>query len=198
MSKIISTPIDVAAAREQFVGLGKSYPPHPDVAVEPVVIAGVRCFWLTPDNVSGDEIVIYFHGGGYIYGSFASHGAMVSHIAHVRAKGAVRRLLVGAGTSVSEGNRGSGRGDQPVAPRRPNGAVRICRRQRRRRLGVRRRPRRASARRSSTGLPRSYLAVDGPVRPEPELCRQCGCGPDHHQRIFGIRSKAVPRRSLCE
>jgi acetyl esterase/lipase len=82
MSKSISTPIDVAAAREQFVGLGKSYPPHPDVAVEPVVIAGVRCFWLTPDNVSGDEIIIYFHGGGYIYGSFASHGAMVSHIAH--------------------------------------------------------------------------------------------------------------------
>ena len=31
MSKTISTPIDVAAAREQFVGLGKSYPPHPDV-----------------------------------------------------------------------------------------------------------------------------------------------------------------------
>jgi acetyl esterase/lipase len=82
MSKNISTPLDIAAAREQFDGLGKSYPSHPDVAVEPVQIAGVQCFWLTPDNVSGDEIVVYFHGGGYIYGSFASHGAMVSHIAH--------------------------------------------------------------------------------------------------------------------
>ena len=82
MSKSISTPIDIATAREQFAGLGKSYPSHPDVAVEPVVITGVQCFWLTPDNVSGDEIVIYFHGGGYIYGSFVSHGAMVSHIAH--------------------------------------------------------------------------------------------------------------------
>ena len=82
MSKNISTPVNVATAREQFVGLGKSYPPRPDVAVEPVMIAGVQCFWLKPDNVSGDEIVIYFHGGGYIYGSFVSHGAMVSHIAH--------------------------------------------------------------------------------------------------------------------
>jgi len=82
MTKSISTPLDVAAAREQFVGLGRSYPPHPDVAVEPALIAGVKSFWLTPDNVSGDEIVVYFHGGGYIYGSFASHGPMVSHIAH--------------------------------------------------------------------------------------------------------------------
>ncbi len=41
MTKSISTPLDVAAAREQFVGLGRSYPPHPDVAVEPALIAGV-------------------------------------------------------------------------------------------------------------------------------------------------------------
>jgi acetyl esterase/lipase len=82
MRKSISTPVDVAAAREQFDSLGRSYPSHPDVAVEAVLIAGVPCLWLTPDNASGDEIVVYFHGGGYIYGSFASHGAMVSHIAY--------------------------------------------------------------------------------------------------------------------
>jgi len=68
--------------RKQFNSLGLIYPAHNNVSVEPETLGGVSTYWFTPQAVTGEEIVIYFHGGGFIYGSIATHRAMVSHIAN--------------------------------------------------------------------------------------------------------------------
>jgi len=73
---------DLAQERKQFEALGKSYALHPEVVIEPANIAGVPVYWFTPARVSGSEVVLCLHGGGYIYGSIESHRAMVTHIAN--------------------------------------------------------------------------------------------------------------------
>lgn len=67
--------------RKAFEALGLSYAFNDKVKVEHVMFAGVRNYWFTPDRIAGSEIIIYLHGGGFIYGSIQSHRAMVSHIA---------------------------------------------------------------------------------------------------------------------
>lgn len=36
---------------------------------------------ITPQDASGGPLILYFHGGGYIFGGPATHGAMVAHLA---------------------------------------------------------------------------------------------------------------------
>src|SRR5688572_3924858 len=36
--------------------------------------------WFIPDNTN-DSIILYFHGGGYVYGSAKTHGRMIGAIA---------------------------------------------------------------------------------------------------------------------
>jgi len=66
--------------RGGFESLGLSYPPVLNIKIETVVIGDVVCHWFIPGNTIATETVIYFHGGGFIYGSLQSHRAMVSHI----------------------------------------------------------------------------------------------------------------------
>ena len=68
--------------RNGFERLGTIYPPHSNVAIEQVTIANVQCYWLVPEKIEGEEVAVYLHGGGFIYGSMKSHGALVSHIAY--------------------------------------------------------------------------------------------------------------------
>ena len=67
--------------RKEFESLGHIYPAQTGVNIKREVIAGVPGYWFTPELVNGGEVVIFLHGGGYIYGSIESHRAMVSHIA---------------------------------------------------------------------------------------------------------------------
>ncbi|HEY5747395.1 MAG TPA: alpha/beta hydrolase [Chryseolinea sp.] len=67
--------------RKEFESLGHIYPVQTGVSIKHEVIAGVSGYWFTPVHVGGNEVVIFLHGGGYIYGSIESHRAMVSHIA---------------------------------------------------------------------------------------------------------------------
>jgi acetyl esterase/lipase len=67
--------------RKGFETLGLSYPPNDAVKIEKHILAGVNTYWFTPQQMPGSEVVIYLHGGGFIYGSINSHRAMVSHIA---------------------------------------------------------------------------------------------------------------------
>lgn len=70
--------------KEERIGfelLGSSYPPNDQVTVDQVILGGVECYWFAPADVVSREVVIFLHGGGFIYGSIHSHKAMVSHIA---------------------------------------------------------------------------------------------------------------------
>ncbi len=47
-----------------------------------VDVAGVRGDWLVPDpDPAPGPVILYFHGGGYIFGSLRTHGRMIAALA---------------------------------------------------------------------------------------------------------------------
>jgi monoterpene epsilon-lactone hydrolase len=72
---------DLREERKRFGTLGLSYPSNDQVKVEPVTLAGVQNYWFTPASIASTEIIIFLHGGGFMYGSVQSHRALVSHLA---------------------------------------------------------------------------------------------------------------------
>jgi monoterpene epsilon-lactone hydrolase len=52
-----------------------------DVKCEPIEAGGVKAEWIVPPNASGDRVILYLHGGGYVMGSINTHRAMVARIA---------------------------------------------------------------------------------------------------------------------
>lgn len=73
--------VNLIEGRAGFELLGRQYPVARHVVIENTSIANVRCAWVIPATAVEDEVVMYIHGGGFIYGSVNSHAALVSHIA---------------------------------------------------------------------------------------------------------------------
>jgi acetyl esterase/lipase len=69
-ARILHTPRDIRVTREEFQGL--------------------QAEWLEPRQVTEGKLLLYLHGGGYVFGSCATHRQMVSYIAKA---GGVRALL---------------------------------------------------------------------------------------------------------
>lgn len=58
-----------------------------EITVTNVGADGVPAKWVVPHGVADDSpVLVYLHGGGYRYGSWESHGELVSRIARA-AKG---------------------------------------------------------------------------------------------------------------
>lgn len=72
---------DLKEGRQFFETLGLRYPAHEQVQIEKAMLGGIVTYRFKPPKVLGEEVVVYAHGGAYIYGSIGSHRAMVSHIA---------------------------------------------------------------------------------------------------------------------
>lgn len=72
--------INLMRGRADFEAMGGLYAAAENVKLKTVFIAGVNCGWLEPENAVPDDVVVYIHGGAFIYGSLRSHAAMVSHI----------------------------------------------------------------------------------------------------------------------
>jgi acetyl esterase/lipase len=69
-------------SRKGFENLGKSYEKADNVEIFREVIKHVECYWFKKrEELNPNKIVIYLHGGGFIYGSIKSHQALVSHLA---------------------------------------------------------------------------------------------------------------------
>jgi len=73
---------DITARREKFNQLGNIYPKQASVKTEYVIINGVGCYWLTPENPAPNKIIIHLHGGAFAVGSIQSHESMLTHFAH--------------------------------------------------------------------------------------------------------------------
>src|SRR5699024_1061215 len=58
---------------------------RPQVKRRPDRIAGVPGTWWTPAGDTDGRIVLYTHGGGYVFGSSDTHAAYLAEVAH-RAK----------------------------------------------------------------------------------------------------------------
>ncbi|HYK00409.1 MAG TPA: alpha/beta hydrolase [Thermoanaerobaculia bacterium] len=72
-------PDDVAEARVLYDSQGP--PVADDIGMELVDIGGMPGRLLTPPVADARRAVLFLHGGGYVYGSFASHGGMAAEIA---------------------------------------------------------------------------------------------------------------------
>ena len=75
-----------AQRRAAYDALGTLFPPAPDVRMQPVIAGGVPAEWTTTDAADGQSVLIYLHGGGYVYGSLDSHRHLASELG--RAAGA--------------------------------------------------------------------------------------------------------------
>jgi len=62
-----------------------------DAVVTPVDAAGVPCEWLELPESRAHRVILYLHGGGYVFGSSATHRAMVARICR---ESAARALIV--------------------------------------------------------------------------------------------------------
>lgn len=73
--------VNLIEGRKGFNNLGNNYPAAKQVLREQFFIAGVSCVRFTPAITGSHDVIIYIHGGAFIYGSVHSHAALVSHIA---------------------------------------------------------------------------------------------------------------------
>lgn len=60
--------------------MGKT-PIAPDVDVKPVQLDGINGEWLRPATCKSSRVVLYSHGGGYLFGSPLSYRAFTSRLA---------------------------------------------------------------------------------------------------------------------
>lgn len=74
--------INLKEGRKGFEAIGNTYPVAPHINRENTIIDGIPCTWFLPAEILSDDIIIYIHGGAFIFGSVNSHAPLVSHIAH--------------------------------------------------------------------------------------------------------------------
>ncbi|MCX7623243.1 MAG: alpha/beta hydrolase [Thermomicrobium sp.] len=63
----------------------------PGIRREEVSADAVRCEWLIPAGAPEDQVLLYLHGGGFVFGLSAQHVAMVAELARLLGR---RALLV--------------------------------------------------------------------------------------------------------
>lgn len=85
LAMLKAQPVDGGGGtiEEQRAGidaLATMFPLPVDVDLEKLTVAGITAEWLTPPG-SGDAVVLYLHGGGYVIGSIASHRELAARIA---------------------------------------------------------------------------------------------------------------------
>lgn len=76
-----STMQKINGFRSFYETLGKAYPPDSTISINETTIAGVKSYWLNKSSIDQKHIIIYLHGGVYVYGSFKAYRAMLSHLA---------------------------------------------------------------------------------------------------------------------
>ena len=60
-------------------------------SIEKISAGGVPAEWIIPPGAPADRVLLYFHGGGFLFGSLDSHRVLVARLA---AAGGTRALLV--------------------------------------------------------------------------------------------------------
>ncbi len=53
----------------------------PDITRKPVSADGVACDWLIPDNAASDSVLLYLHGGGFVFPQTPPHLKMGAYLA---------------------------------------------------------------------------------------------------------------------
>lgn len=72
---------DWATQRRLWDAQSAPSPVFREVTREPTQIAGLRGEWFLPKNAAPKAVVLYLHGGSFIYGSMKTHGEAIARIA---------------------------------------------------------------------------------------------------------------------
>lgn len=70
--------------RAVYLELGETFdlPPEPSVRTRDFSLDGIALrVWFPPGKVVGGPVIVYFHGGGWVFGNLDSHAALCSTIA---------------------------------------------------------------------------------------------------------------------
>lgn len=79
----------LAEAREGFEGIGQAFPVGEDVQVTPFSANGVSSEEIIADGADSDQVLLYFHGGGYALGGLSTHRTMVSDLSRASGRRAI-------------------------------------------------------------------------------------------------------------
>ncbi|MCW1934928.1 alpha/beta hydrolase [Pararhodobacter zhoushanensis] len=74
------------ALRAWFEGSMAPVPTAEGVSIEPLDIDGLPCELLRPDGAAIGDLLLYFHGGGFVFGSPRSHRVIASNLARASGK----------------------------------------------------------------------------------------------------------------
>ncbi|OAN67637.1 lipase [Sulfitobacter sp. EhC04] len=69
------------AMRGWFEAMMEQTPVAENVAIEPVTINGQPCEYLRPEDAVAGKLILYIHGGGWLFGSPASHRVISTNLA---------------------------------------------------------------------------------------------------------------------
>jgi monoterpene epsilon-lactone hydrolase len=76
-----STPPSRAEQRAMAERIGDSSAEPAGVSFDAVDAGGVPAQWATPDGAAANRVLLFFHGGGYCFGSMHSHRKLAGHLA---------------------------------------------------------------------------------------------------------------------
>ena len=76
-------PADFPALRQAYDAFAENDPLPEGVGQSVISLAGLNCLGVLPQGASGDHVLLWLHGGGYVLGSPTSHRGLVSAIAAV-------------------------------------------------------------------------------------------------------------------
>lgn len=76
-----SQPPSIEVERQAFDGQHGSVPPAEGCEITPIEAGAVRGERITPKGADTSKALIYFHGGGHLFGSALSHRHLVSRLA---------------------------------------------------------------------------------------------------------------------
>jgi monoterpene epsilon-lactone hydrolase len=74
-------PYDLARERLELESLGRLCRPRFALQRQAVSANGVQAQWLVPAEAEAGRVVLYFHGGSYLYGSVESHLGLTGNLA---------------------------------------------------------------------------------------------------------------------
>ncbi len=73
-------PTEIAERRAGMDQNATTFPLDPSIKVEPVTANGVKAEWTTSPGADPKRVLLYVHGGGYVFGSILSHRHLVAEI----------------------------------------------------------------------------------------------------------------------
>jgi epsilon-lactone hydrolase len=72
--------LSLEESRSYFDARGQEFPLPEGVSIASAEVEGIKAEWIRATNAEENRVILYFHGGGYLIGSLASHRHITASI----------------------------------------------------------------------------------------------------------------------